>query len=63
MSPSLNDQLTLITQAQKDTTDTMRKSQVLETLSNFTPYCVGNHVWLEGHNHNTPLVATHYSTW
>jgi hypothetical protein len=32
---------------------TLRKSQILETPSNFTPYCIGNRVWLEGRNLNT----------
>jgi hypothetical protein len=41
-SPPLNDQLALITQARKDAADAPRKSQVLETPSNFTPYCVGD---------------------
>jgi hypothetical protein len=52
-SPPLNDQLALIAQARKDAADALRKSQDLETLSNFTPYCVGDRVWLEGHNLNT----------
>jgi hypothetical protein len=41
-SPPLNDWLALITQACKDAADALRKSQVLETPSNFTPYCVGS---------------------
>jgi hypothetical protein len=52
-SPPLNDWLALITQACKDAADALRKSQALETPSNFTPYCVGDQVWLEGHNLNT----------
>jgi hypothetical protein len=52
-SPPLNDRLALIAQARKDAADALRKSQDLETLSNFTPYCVGDRVWLEGHNLNT----------
>jgi hypothetical protein len=52
-SPTLNDRLTSISQARKDAVDTLRKSQSLELPSNFTPYCVGNHVWLEGQNLKT----------
>jgi hypothetical protein len=53
MSPPLNDNLALITQARKDAADTLHKLQVLELPSNFVPYCVGDHVWLEGKNLNT----------
>jgi hypothetical protein len=52
-SPPLNDRLALITQACKDAADALRKSQTLEAPSNFTPYCVGDRVWLEGRNLNT----------
>jgi hypothetical protein len=52
-SPPLNDRLALIAQARKDTADTLCKLQVLELPSNFVPYCVGDHIWLEGKNLNT----------
>jgi hypothetical protein len=42
-----------ISQARKDATDALRKSQSLELPSNFTPYCTGDQVWLEGQNLNT----------
>jgi hypothetical protein len=47
-SPTLNDRMSLITQAQKDTANALRKSQALEVPSKFTPYCAGDRVWLEG---------------
>jgi hypothetical protein len=50
-SPPLNECLS--SQARKDATDALHKSQVLELPSNFVPYCVGDHVWLEGKNLNT----------
>jgi hypothetical protein len=52
-SPPLNDHLALISQACKDATEVLRKSQELETPSSFTPYCAGDRVWLEGRNLST----------
>jgi hypothetical protein len=52
-SPPLNDCLALISQAHKDAADALRKSQELETLSSFIPYCIGDRVWLEGCNLHT----------
>jgi hypothetical protein len=52
-SPPLNDCLTLISQARKDTTEAMRRSQALEVPSNFILYNIGDCVWLEAKNLNT----------
>jgi hypothetical protein len=52
-SPPLNDHLTFISQVRKDTAEAMRRSQALEVPSNFTPYNIGDHVWLEAKNLNT----------
>jgi hypothetical protein len=52
-SPTLNDRMSLITQARKDAADALRKSQALEVPTKFTPYCAGDRVWLEGRNLNT----------
>jgi hypothetical protein len=52
-SPTLNDRMSLITQARKDAADALRKSQALEVPSKFTPYCTGDQVWLEGRNLHT----------
>jgi hypothetical protein len=52
-SPPLNDCLALISQARKDATEAMRRSQALEVPSNFIPYNIGDCVWLKAKNLNT----------
>jgi hypothetical protein len=52
-SPTLNDRLVLITQARKDATESLCKSQALELPSSFVPYRKGDLVWLEGKNLHT----------
>jgi hypothetical protein len=51
--PTLNKQLETITQVQKEVMDTLRKVQTLELPIKFSPYCVGDHVWLDARNLNT----------
>ena len=52
-SPPLNDRLETINNTRKEAIDALRKAQDLSLPSKFTPYCVGDRVWLEAKHLNT----------
>ena len=52
-SPPLNDRLETINNTRKEASDALRRVQNLSLPSKFTPYCVGDRVWLEAKYLNT----------
>ena len=52
-SPPLNQRLETITTTRKEAMEALRQAQTLTIPSKFTPFCVGDHVWLEARNLNT----------
>jgi hypothetical protein len=53
----------LISQARKDAAEAMRRSQALEVPSNFVPYNIGDHIWLEAKNLNTMHPSAKLAPW
>ena len=52
-SPPLDDRLETITNIRREAADALRRAQSLSFPSKFTPYCVGDRVWLEAKHLNT----------
>ena len=57
-SPSVEDRLQAMKQAQEETKEALRKAADLVLPTHFEPYHIGDKVWLEGHN----LSTTHPSS-
>ena len=52
-SPPLNQRLETINTTRKEAVEALRRAQTLSTPSRFTPFSVGDRVWLEARNLNT----------
>jgi hypothetical protein len=53
LSPALDQRLTHIIEARKEAAEALKRAQNITTPTHFNPYCVGDHVWLEGRNLST----------
>ena len=53
MSPNLDQRLAHISEARREAGEAMKRAQNLTTPTRFTPYCVGDRVWLEAKNLST----------
>ena len=53
MSPTLDQCLAHISEARKEANEAMKRAQSFTTPTRFTPYCVGDRVWLEVKNLST----------